>query len=59
MRQQNVIKGVGWRQDKQKWRARFQVNGVSKNLGYFATKENAIAARLKAQQEYLEDINTA
>ena len=40
--------GVYWFPRYQKWMASIRINGKRKNLGYFATKEEAIAARALA-----------
>ena len=47
------VRGV--RMDKRwrkKWQARITVAGVAKSLGYYETKEEAIAARLAAAKKY-------
>jgi len=53
-RKDNVsgARGVGWHKAQQKWRARIQINGVKKELGYFLTINDAQQAydRAKAQQ---------
>jgi len=41
--------GVYFKKDKNKWCARIHIDGKSKHLGYFKTKEEAIACRVKAQ----------
>ncbi|NTG73273.1 HNH endonuclease [Agrobacterium rhizogenes] len=46
------ITGVHWRADAGKWRARIQVSGSWKHLGYFDTIEAAAAARKAADREY-------
>ena len=45
------LKGVYWENRKQKWRAQIGAFGKRKHLGYFATKEEAYAARLGAEKE--------
>lgn len=40
--------GVDWKPEKQKWRARIGIDGKQKNIGYFATAEEANAARQNA-----------
>lgn len=42
------IKGVDWHKQRQKWRARITVDGKEKNLGLYATAQEALAARLSA-----------
>lgn len=44
--------GVCWREDRQVWTARIVINSKKKYLGYFKDKQDAIAARLKAEQQY-------
>ena len=47
------IIGVNWYQKYNKWVARIQIDKhVRKHLGYFDNKNDAIVARLKAEQEY-------
>ena len=46
------VKGVSWYKSTKKWRAQIQYNGENKNLGYYETKEDAIAARIAAEKEY-------
>jgi group I intron endonuclease len=43
--------GVSWHTRKQKWRARITYLGVERALGYFATKEDATAARAAAEKQ--------
>ena len=42
--------GVSFRDDIRKWAARITVHGKQKHLGYFQTKEAAIAARKQAAE---------
>ncbi|WP_421355300.1 HNH endonuclease [Pseudocitrobacter faecalis] len=42
--------GVHWRNDCQKWRAMIMVNGKSKHLGYFSNIEDAVKARILANE---------
>lgn len=42
------FRGVGWHKQHQAWRARISVNGKTKNLGYFPSREDAAEAYLKA-----------
>ena len=54
--QQNIIdkrsdnssgyRGVDWSKQKQKWRARIRINGVSMHIGFFDTAEDAGLAYL-------------
>lgn len=46
------VTGVLWAEDKQKWRAVIWVDGRRKHLGYYDTFEEAVAARLEAEQKY-------
>jgi hypothetical protein len=50
------VKGVGWRPDKQKYRARIVVDGKELCLGHFLTLEEARsvvqAARIKHHGEF-------
>lgn len=45
-------KGVHWRQDANKWRARIHSNGKCVYLGYFSSKEGAHAAYISASKIY-------
>ena len=44
--------GVTYRKDTGKWRARIMVDDKSINLGSFESKDEAIAARMKAEHEH-------
>jgi hypothetical protein len=44
--------GVGWDRRKEKWRAQITVEWKNVFLGYFATKEEAYRAYLKAREVY-------
>ena len=46
------VMGVRWYEDKSKWRAVIQCNGKSIHLGYFTSKDDAIAARADAEVKY-------
>jgi hypothetical protein len=46
-------KGVYWCKTHQQWIARFQWDGKQKSLGYFATFDAAVAARVEAERRYL------
>lgn len=45
-------KGVNYFSPRGTWQARIGVGGARKLIGYFKTKEEAIKARLLAEQEY-------
>jgi hypothetical protein len=45
------VSGVVWDENRKKWRAQLRVNGIKKNLGRFATQEEAAAAVQSAAQE--------
>lgn len=47
----NII-GVSWSKKSQRWRAYLQHERNNMNLGYFIDKDDAIRARLKAEQKY-------
>ena len=52
----NTSKIIGVNLDKcGYWIARIQVDGKRKYLGYFANKEDAIKARLKAEVKYYKE----
>lgn len=44
--------GVSWDKQREKWCARIRINGTQRTLGRFDNKEDAIIARLKAEQQY-------
>lgn len=46
------ITGVSWSNKSQRWRAYLQHERNNMNLGYFINKEDAIMARLNAEQQY-------
>lgn len=43
------VPGVGWREEKGKWRARIHYEGKEVTLGHFLTKEEAIKVRKLAE----------
>lgn len=46
------IIGVCWKKDRAKWKAYIRLNDKQKHLGYFNGKNDAIKARLTAEQKY-------
>lgn len=44
--------GVGFDKAKNAWRARIRVSGQLKHLGYYEHREDAAAARRKAEEQY-------
>ena len=46
------VRGVSWSKEYSKWVASIQVNYKMRMLGRFVNKEDAIAARIEAQQKY-------
>ena len=44
--------GVSWRKTRGKWWARIKIDKITKHLGYFTSKEEAIAARKAAEDKY-------
>lgn len=49
------ILGVRWDSSRGKWYAYITVDYVMKNLGRFASKEDAISARVAAEALYFKD----
>jgi hypothetical protein len=45
-------KGIGWCKKNQKWRVRIKIHRNEIHLGYFANKNDAIAARKQAEDKY-------
>lgn len=45
-------KGVSWREDLQKWRAKIKIDGCQKHLGYFKSIEDASAAYEVAARQH-------
>jgi len=50
------VKGVGYRKDIGKWRARIQFQSREIALGCFDNKEDAIKARKEAEEKYFKPI---
>jgi hypothetical protein len=48
-------KGVSWDKARQKWLAKIKINGKTKNLGRFVTKEEAYEAYKEASKEHHGD----
>ena len=47
--------GVGYYKPGNKWRAYIEYENRFISLGYYVSKEDAIHARLKAEQEYFKE----
>jgi len=47
--------GVCWKKSINKWMARISIYGKETTIGYFADKDDAIIARLKAEAKYYKD----
>lgn len=45
------VRGVTWHARQKKWQVRVQINGKTQNIGYYASLEDAKAAREKAVKE--------
>lgn len=50
-------RGVGWDSNSGKWRVRITVNYKRINIGLFLEKEDAIKARIEAEEKYWGDDN--
>lgn len=50
------IKGVYWSKTKNKWRAAIKCQGINHELGFFSNINDAIAARLRAEEEYFKPL---
>lgn len=50
------VKGVSFIASRNKWKASIGINGKNKTIGWFSTKEEAIAARLAAEEKYFKSI---
>lgn len=44
--------GVSWNKQREKWEAYIQVDGKKKNLGLYINKDDAIVARIQAENQY-------
>jgi len=44
------VKGVSWAKNENKWRANIKINSKSKHLGNYFDFDNAVCARLMAEQ---------
>lgn len=51
----NVRKGVSFRKDRNKWRAYITINGKQITLGLYKTEQEAIDARIKAEEKYFKE----
>lgn len=51
------VKGVRFSKDKNKWNAYITFNKKQIHLGYFDLKDEAIAARKKAEEKYFKEFN--
>lgn len=49
-------KGVSWKKQEKKWVARIGFQGKAIHLGYFVNKQDAINARLEAEEKYFKPI---
>lgn len=47
----NIVPGVGWHKQRQKYRARIKINGKDKSLGLYHTFEDAVVARKLAYEK--------
>lgn len=49
-------KGVSWNKGNKKWQSRIQLKGKNISLGYYDNKQDAINARLEAEEKYFKPI---
>ena len=50
------VRGVYWDKSKKRWVAKIEFQGVSRTLGYFIDKQDAIDARKEAEEKYFKPI---
>jgi hypothetical protein len=53
VRARRGARGIGWCEDKQKWRARCKIAGRTLHIGYFLTEEEADAAAREFRRQHL------
>ena len=51
------VSGVNWDKESQKWRARLWANGVMHHLGRFDNFDDAVAARIEAEEKYFGEFS--
>lgn len=56
-RNKSGVTGVSWNKARNKWYANIGVDGKLINLGYFTDKEEAIKARLQAEEKYFGEFH--
>lgn len=49
-------KGVCWNKRRKKWQSEIMIKGKSIHIGYYADKQDAINARLEAEEKYFKPI---
>lgn len=49
----NIVPGVGWHKQRNKYRARIKINGKDKSLGLFHKYEDAVKARQDFYKQYV------
>lgn len=49
-------KGICWNKRNKKWQSQIKIKGKNINLGYFTDKQDAINARLEAEEKYFKPI---
>lgn len=47
--------GVAWDKSKGKWVVQIQIDGKNKHIGRYASKKDAVNARIKAEEKYFGD----
>jgi hypothetical protein len=50
------VKGVWWNEQRSKWEAYIQVHGSKIHLGRYDKREDALKARLVAEEKYFEPL---